>query len=42
VVGGREAASGQVAVREQSGADRGAMGLDAFVALAKERIAARS
>jgi threonyl-tRNA synthetase len=42
VVGGREAASGQVAVREQSGADRGAMTLDAFLALARERVAART
>ena len=41
VVGGREAAAGQVAVRERSGEDRGAMALDAFLALARERIATK-
>ncbi len=39
VVGGREAAAGQVAVRERSGEDRGAMSLEAFLTLARERIA---
>lgn len=42
VVGAREAASGQVAVRERSGEDRGAMPLDAFLALAKEKVSSRS
>ncbi len=42
VVGGREAAAGQVAVRERSGEDRGAMSLDAFLALARARIDAKS
>jgi threonyl-tRNA synthetase len=41
VVGGREAASGQVAVRERSGEDRGAMPLAAFLDLARARIQAR-
>jgi threonyl-tRNA synthetase len=42
VVGGREAAAGQVALRERTGEDRGAMSLDAFLSLAKERIAKRT
>jgi len=42
VVGGREAAAGQVAVRERSGEDRGAMPLDAFLELARARTAART
>ena len=42
VVGGREAAAGQVAVRERSGEDRGAMALDAFLELARAKIAAKT
>lgn len=42
VVGQREAAAGQVAVRERTGEDRGAMDLDAFLALARARVAART
>jgi threonyl-tRNA synthetase len=41
VVGGREAESGQVAVRERSGKDLGAMTLEAFLDLARARIARR-
>jgi len=41
VVGGREAESGRVAVRERDGRDHGPMDLDAFLTLAKERIATR-
>jgi len=42
VVGGREATAGQVAVRERSGEDKGAMALDAFLELARARITART
>jgi threonyl-tRNA synthetase len=42
VIGGREAAAGQAAVRERSGEDRGPMDLEAFLALARERIASRT
>jgi threonyl-tRNA synthetase len=42
VVGGREASSGQVAVRERGGTDRGAMSLDAFLAEATAKVAART
>ncbi len=42
VVGGREAEGGQVAVRERSGEDLGPMNLDAFLALVREKIEARS
>jgi threonyl-tRNA synthetase len=41
VVGSREAEGRQVAVRERTGEDRGAMSLAAFLALAKDRIARR-
>ncbi len=41
VVGAREAESGQVAVRERSGKDLGAMTLDAFLALTKARLERR-
>ena len=39
VVGSREADAGQVAVRERSGTDLGAMSIEAFLALARDRIA---
>jgi threonyl-tRNA synthetase len=42
VVGAREAEQGQVAVRERSGKDLGAMGLDAVEALLKEQVARRA
>lgn len=42
VVGGREAEAGTVAVRERGGEDLGAMPVEAFLALARERITARA
>ena len=42
VVGSREAEAGQVAVRERSGTDLGAMSIEAFLALARDRIAKKA
>jgi threonyl-tRNA synthetase len=42
VAGAKEAASGQVAVRERGGKDLGPMPLEAFLALARERLQART
>ena len=42
VAGAKEAASGQVAVRERSGTDLGAMAVDDFAALARQKIRART
>ncbi len=42
VVGQREAAAGQVAVRERSGDDKGAMSVEAFLDLYCARVAART
>jgi len=42
VVGQREAAGGQVAVRERSGDDKGAMTVEAFLDLYRARLAART
>src|SRR5262245_26749027 len=42
VVGAREAESGQVAVRDRGGKDRGAMPLDAFLAEAVEKVRTRT
>ena len=42
VVGSREADAGQVAVRERSGTDLGAMSIEAFLALARDRIAKKT
>jgi len=42
VVGEREAGSGQVAVRERSGADLGAMTLDAFVERLRGQVATKA
>ncbi len=42
VVGGREAEGGQVAVRERTGKDLGPMAVDAFLALARDRVARRT
>jgi threonyl-tRNA synthetase len=42
VVGSREAETAAVAVREQSGKDLGAMALDAFLGIARERIARKA
>jgi threonyl-tRNA synthetase len=42
VAGAKEAASGQVAVRERSGKDLGPMPLEAFLSLSRERLAGRT
>ena len=42
VVGGREAEAGTVAVRERGGEDLGAMSVEAFLELARERITTRA
>jgi threonyl-tRNA synthetase len=42
VVGGREAESGQVAVRERSGQDLGAMTVEAFLGIARDRVAKKT